>query len=190
MQLDRPDIRAAAQRAHSRAHHFTTTCFKNGGYLTIRSKTLSEARAARPGLERQAANGRKALIYAVSPEAMTDLIPDWFEPAQTVHELFSNMDDAGHAAISNMLGDMPRMGDDATSESLAKAVAAGGLLGPDDAAKLAHHVVYDRRRQNMPQNMQQGERGQAAEAAADALQEAADTVDEITGKLGEARDGQ
>jgi L-serine deaminase len=43
---------------------------------------------------------------------------------------------------------------------------------------------------NMPESIQQGERGETAERAVESLGEAADDIDEIVSKLEEARDGQ
>lgn len=40
---------------------------------------------------------------------------------------------------------------------------------------------------NMPEGLQQGDKGQAAEAAADALDEAANGIDDITSKLDDAK---
>lgn len=66
--------------AYRRAHHFTTTILKMGGYLTERSTSLEAARGLRPALEKRAANNRKALVYAVTPDGGTHLIPDSFVP--------------------------------------------------------------------------------------------------------------
>lgn len=61
------------------AHHFTTTIFRNGGYQTIRSTSLAEARTHRTELEQAANNHRRAMIYAVTPDGHTHFVPDNFQ---------------------------------------------------------------------------------------------------------------
>lgn len=63
--------------AVANAHHFTCTIFRgHDGYQTARFDTLAEARAYRPTLETEAANHRKAMIYAVTNTGMTHFVPD------------------------------------------------------------------------------------------------------------------
>lgn len=58
------------------AHHFTCTIFAAGAYRTNRFRTLMEARAYAPEMERRAANGRKALIYCVTLDGNTHFVTE------------------------------------------------------------------------------------------------------------------
>lgn len=65
--------------ALARAHHFTTTIKFETAYRTWRFATLAEARAAQPEMEQLANNHRKALVYCVTIDAMTHLVPDSYQ---------------------------------------------------------------------------------------------------------------
>lgn len=82
-----PAKRRAAEREAEKARaacqaatHFTTTIFVNRGYDTLTSASLEAARSKRLSLEQAANNGRKAMVYAVTPDGFTHLIPDNFNP--------------------------------------------------------------------------------------------------------------
>lgn len=82
LEKQRADERPRLENILGRAVLFTATIFVRGGYITHECKTLDDARAQRAGLESQAGNGRKPLIYAVTPDRFTHLIPDWFNPGE------------------------------------------------------------------------------------------------------------
>lgn len=72
--------RARDLAAIADAHHFTCTIFRgHAGYQTARFDTLAGARAHGPILEAEAANHRKAMVYAVTNAGMTHFIPDDLE---------------------------------------------------------------------------------------------------------------
>lgn len=63
----------------ARAHHFSVTILSNRKYVTWRHRTLDGARALRGTLEHLANNSRKALVYAITPDGGTHLVPDSFQ---------------------------------------------------------------------------------------------------------------
>lgn len=71
-----PDMQAIALEFMSRAHHFTCTILFDRHYHTRRFRTLAEARAYRPEIERLAGNDRKALVYCVTVDATTHFVSE------------------------------------------------------------------------------------------------------------------
>ena len=64
------------RQALADAHHFTCTILLNRRFKTYRFDTLAEARAYKPKLATEAANNRKAMVYAVTRAGTTHFIPD------------------------------------------------------------------------------------------------------------------
>lgn len=67
-------------RAVADAHHFSCTIQRGSGYQTYRFPTLAEARAYKPTLQAAAANGKLAMVYAITRTGMTHFVPDSFQP--------------------------------------------------------------------------------------------------------------
>ncbi len=75
------NLRYVAQAVDA-ATHFTATIFCRHGYLTETHATLADARAAGPSLERQANNGRRAMVYAVTADGFTHFVPAFFNQGE------------------------------------------------------------------------------------------------------------
>jgi hypothetical protein len=73
---------AATIVAIERASYFTVTMLVDGHHERIEFKSLDLARAARPQFEQKFGGNRRALIYAVTSDDFSHMVPDWYQPVE------------------------------------------------------------------------------------------------------------
>lgn len=110
-----------------RASYFTVTLRVGGAYRTHDLKTLELARQAKPLLEELHGGQRRALVYAVTPEGFSFLVPDTYNPMEK---------------------DMTTL--NSTTSAAAIAAAANGAALPPGTAKGAEAAVNAEARKGTP----------------------------------------
>jgi hypothetical protein len=118
------------------ADHFDVTVFLGRGkFRTETLPTLAAARERGPQLAAEAGRGRPALIYAITAEGRSALVPDGYEPNQAPEPI--------PAAFTAALGPKARRG---TADAAGKAEPAPAAIAPPkspskrEAALLAAHA--------------------------------------------------